>query len=100
LELQTEQVLYWDLADVDPDRPLLEQLSALKEDLLQVIASEAFIIDVGWYPEFSPDGSFGVVLIRDENWANPVAQRTCGSILELKRCLRETLRVASNFRQA
>lgn len=30
-----------------------------------------FIIDLGWYPEASPEGYYETVLIKDEDWDKP-----------------------------
>lgn len=40
-----------------------EQLESLKEDLLQVEFDE-YLVDVGWYPEYDPQGKFIVQLIK------------------------------------
>lgn len=43
----------------------------LKEDLLQIELNFTYLIDVGWYPEFSKDGTFKILLIKDYDWDNP-----------------------------
>lgn len=43
------------------------------EDLLQVKHIKYdILLDVGWYPEGDPTGSYGLELIKDHNWSNPL----------------------------
>jgi hypothetical protein len=42
----------------DERLPLAEQVSDLKEDLAQVEYPAGVLLDVGWYPELSLDGTF------------------------------------------
>jgi hypothetical protein len=44
-------------AAVAPRRDLL------REDLIQIEFGNGVVLDVGWYPEFSSDGAFGLVVI-------------------------------------
>ncbi|ENQ3106209.1 hypothetical protein ACEOWJ_002215 [Bacillus cereus] len=42
-------------------------------DLLQVKHQvDDIILDVGWYPEMDPKGSYKLQLVKDGNWQNPV----------------------------
>jgi hypothetical protein len=91
---QLGQVVYWDLDSVDPNKPLTDQLSELKEDLAQVIYPGALLIDIGWHPEFSKDGAFLVSVISNEDWANPVMQENCSTMEELIRTLDTAIALA------
>lgn len=65
---------------VDPTVPLAQQVDELTEDLLQVAYENDVVLDVGWYPEFSPDGHFRVVVVTDCNWEEPRFNRRCGNL--------------------
>jgi hypothetical protein len=43
------------------------------ENLLQIKNIRYnILLDVGWYPEGDPNGSYGVELIKDNDWQNPL----------------------------
>ena len=43
------------------------------EDLLQLRHPRlGLLLDVGWYPDSSPEGEFRAVLLRGEDWESPV----------------------------
>ena len=70
--------------DVDEKYSLITQIDSLKEDLIQIQYSNDFIIDVGWYPEFSLSGCFKVFLLQS---GKTVFCKRCRSIKSLKKCL-------------
>ncbi|KTT04036.1 hypothetical protein [Pseudomonas rhizoryzae] len=49
-----------------------QDLFALKEDMLQVAYENDFLLDVGWYPSFNPDGCFDIRVIKDFDWESPL----------------------------
>lgn len=63
----------------------------LKEDLLQASLPLEQIIDIGWYPEFSENGSFRISLISDQNWESPTHSESAKTWTELERALDHTL---------
>lgn len=56
------------LKNIDP----ANQIDLLKEDMLQVEYTDAFLLDVGWYPSFDITGSFQIRAIKDFDWDTPV----------------------------
>lgn len=89
-------VVVYDDFNVKPDLPLVEQTSLLKEDLFQVNFADKFLIDVGWYPSFSIDGCFRILIIKDFNWSHPLkAQKTC-DIRELKNIMETYVNYVKN----
>lgn len=47
--------------------------SEYSEDILNMVNEEENImLDIGWYPEFSRDGYYGLVLIEDNEWQRPL----------------------------
>lgn len=58
--------------DIDPKKPLFDQIWSLKEDMLMVEFPNGYMIDVGWYPSFEEDGKFIIRLIKDHDWENVV----------------------------
>ncbi|HYF75584.1 MAG TPA: Imm1 family immunity protein [Symbiobacteriaceae bacterium] len=61
----------YDSWNIDPSVPLAHQTENLTEDLLQVEYESCVILDVGWHPELSPDGQFGVKVVLDYDWMEP-----------------------------
>jgi len=68
---ETGKVTYWALDGLEASRPLEHQLDELKEDLAQVRFGARTVLDVGWYPEFSSNGKFVVLVVRDGAWDTP-----------------------------
>lgn len=43
------------------------------EDLLQMsYIRDNIILDIGWYPEADPQGEYGLELIKNLDWSNPL----------------------------
>jgi hypothetical protein len=58
------RVSFWDMDGVDLEADLPKQARwELKEDLAQVEYGDDIQLDVGWYPSFSEDGEFLVVVV-------------------------------------
>lgn len=68
------KVTYWALDPIDLDRSAKDQIQDLQEDLAQIIYGDEICIDIGWYPECSSDGTFGIHVIRDGNWDEPMLE--------------------------
>jgi hypothetical protein len=77
-------VVYWDLTNLDPAAPLDQQLDELKEDLAQVCFDQNTVLDIGWYPEFSKEGVFVIVVTCDGDWDSPIYRCECRSMAELR----------------
>lgn len=45
------------------------------------------LLDVGWYPEGDPIGSYGIELIKNEDWDNPLEDVRCTELKELSKQL-------------
>ena len=74
----------------DADIPPVDDLS---QDLLQLQSSvRGILIDVGWYPDWNPEGSYRLVCIRlcsnddewYEAWENPLRSFECRSFRKLR----------------
>lgn len=91
---QLGNVVYWDLERVTPDTPIEQQYEHLKEDLAQVEFGSAVLLDIGWYPEFSPTGRFVVSVVRDQEWEQPVFRVECKAIPSLCNAIRWAIDVA------
>ncbi len=82
LDFTPGRVTYNDLC-INLELPLVDQTNALKEDLFQVEYDKNYVLDIGWYPSFSPLGSFRILIVKDFDWENPVFERVCCTIDEL-----------------
>ncbi|HEX7446116.1 MAG TPA: hypothetical protein VF306_01150 [Pirellulales bacterium] len=84
-DLAGGNVAYYDF-HVDLQRPLGEQLDELKEDLIQAEYHDLdVVLDVGWYPSFSPDGRFVVQLVKAQDWRSPLLRLETNELA----CLRD-----------
>lgn len=87
-------VTYWALESVAADRPAIEQLDQLKEDLAQIAYPGGSLLDIGWYPEFSRDGAFVVAVVRNGDWDEPVFREECVNLEDLQRIVARAKQVA------
>lgn len=79
---------------IDFKKPYYKQLDNLTEDLLQVKYRESYILDIGWYPEFDKKGQFLILLIKSENWDNPVYKKYCRKKNDLISGIRKAIKIA------
>lgn len=93
-------VQFWDLDAIDERRPLAEQVAELKEDLAQVEYPSGVVLDVGWYPSFSADGSFVVCIALPDEWDQPLFQKNARTIVELKESLIEGIEIAQRAKSS
>lgn len=92
IQFESGKVVYDDMK-INPNKSLESQVDNLKEDLLQVNYDDKFIVDIGWFPSFSQDGHFRVVVIENFNWERPIFQKTCRTPVELKDCFEEAINI-------
>ena len=85
--------------DLSKDISLEEQIDNLKEDLLQVVYDNDYLIDLGWYPEFDEKGSFKISVVKDYQWDNPAFQKNFSTLDELERYLCECIEVIQMARK-
>jgi len=71
-------------------------LDNLTEDLLQVEYPGDFLLDIGWYPEYEPEGQFIIQLVKGENWDNPKYKKYCAKAEELSENIEEAINLANN----
>lgn len=78
---------YITLKDTDPKNLEANDdtwLFDFNQDLLQIShKTKNLLLDVGWYPEGDPTGSYGIELIKNEDWENPVEDIVCIELKEL-----------------
>lgn len=87
-------------ADFNIDESMLidNQTSLLKEDLLQVIYDDDYLIDVGWYPEFNIKGDFNVKVIKEFDWDNPLFEKKCKDIGVLYEYIQQSIEIVKKSR--
>jgi hypothetical protein len=64
-------------------RPTAAEVPHLTEDLLQAIAPDGRVLDVGWYPSGDEAGCFVVLLVADGRWDEPLARHEARTVSEL-----------------
>jgi hypothetical protein len=62
--------------------PLDPRRDLLREDLIQIEFGNGLVLDVGWYPEFSSDGTFRLVVV-DDDWDAPLRRSTSANLADL-----------------
>jgi hypothetical protein len=97
LNLKNTTILYNDLKDIKKDVPLNEQLNELKEDLLQIEINKNYLVDVGFYPAFSSQGSLKILLIKDSDWENPVLSEETKDLKKLPQLIQVAMDKANNI---
>ncbi|MBD5135691.1 MAG: hypothetical protein HDT39_06990 [Lachnospiraceae bacterium] len=70
-DLQSGKITYNEF-NIDFSVPYSEQVEELLEDLIQIEYKNGYLIDLGWYPEFNPQGKFIVQVIKNYDWENPI----------------------------
>jgi hypothetical protein len=79
-------VRYNELREIDPERvaPGDPAWAYLNQDLLQVEDRDGqMLIDVGWYPDNDPAGTFAIKVILEEDWQRPIATARTRSLGDL-----------------
>ncbi len=89
--------LTFDDFDIDPLVSFEKQELSYKEDIIQMNFGKSIIVDVGWYPEFEPDGFFSIEVILDENWDEPIYKKQCKSLEDMKKYLQEAINLADEM---
>ena len=84
--------LHWAL--VPTEDPLDAERDSLREDLIQVVLDSGVVLDVGWYPSFSINGRFRILVVRDEDWDTPALMKECRTLRELNQAFVESLALA------
>ncbi len=62
---------------------MLGYLTLIKTSCRFLIKLKICLLDVGWYPEGDPTGSYGIELIKNEDWENPLEDIMCTELKEL-----------------
>ncbi|MBJ7570802.1 hypothetical protein JG789_06245 [Bacillus halotolerans] len=82
---------YITLKDTDPETLEANDdawLFDFNQDLLQIShKTKKLLLDVGWYPEGDPTGSYGIELIKNEDWDNSLEEVRCTELKELSKQL-------------
>lgn len=84
--------------DLSEEISLVKQASNLKEDLIQVIYKNGYILDVGWYPEFNINGNFKTVIINNYDWDRPIFSKTCNNLSALNKQIIECIKIIKNIK--
>lgn len=87
----------FDSFDVDPNVSFENQEFAFREDLIQVTYPKDYLVDVGWYPEHTSDGSYTVEIIHNRDWENPVYITDTSDFYEMKKCLQNAIDLADSL---
>jgi hypothetical protein len=98
LNWQKGKVVLWDIDDLDLNKSIAAQIELLKEDLAQVEFENGVVLDLGWHPEFNPDGQFVLTLIKLKDRSNPSGEDWEIPVLQIK--FRDMAQFMVNVNQA
>lgn len=94
LNLDDNQILFWNFQSLDASRPPQAQSDGLREDLGQVVLGQGVFLDIGWYPRLDPNGCFVVQALREGEWEDPLARNTAKDWPGLASAVAKTMAVA------
>lgn len=80
------KTLYIDF-DIDENVSFEENHWSYKDDLFQISYEKNYTLDIGWYPDHNPKGSFKIVVIKDYDWDKPVLMKRCKKVKTLVKYL-------------
>lgn len=95
INLQAGKIIYNEF-HIDFKKPFSEQLDALMEDLVQIDYEDGYLIDLGWHPEYNPQGNFFVQVIKDYNWEKPIYKQQSSDGKQLKELLLKAIDIIKN----
>ncbi|WP_308640933.1 hypothetical protein [Paenibacillus nuruki] len=91
MDFRSGKIVFNDF-DLNSAVPLNEQIWSLKEDILQVEYSNEYILDVGWVHDFDAEkGCFKLVIIKQEDWLNPIFVWKTKSVRQLYNYMNEAV---------
>lgn len=74
----------WSGFELNETVSLEEQIWSLKLDILLVDYGDNYCLDFGWLPEFDIiEGAFRLMIVKDENFQNPIFIRRTKELSEL-----------------
>jgi hypothetical protein len=89
------RVEYWTLDRIGgDDAPADHRRWDLKEDLALVRFPGEVCLDIGWYPQGSPDGRFVMLVVRDEDWCTPLMRSEHATAKDLATALPDAIAFA------
>ncbi len=83
----------YDSFDIDPNVSFEQQIGSLREDLFQVSYDEKYIVDIGWFSDFDPQGNFIVQIIKNYDWEKPVYLKKTSDIEQLNEFVKECAKI-------
>lgn len=79
---------------MDIQKSILSQLDLFKEDLAVVSYENDVSLDLGYCPEFKPQGHFIVTVVKSQDWENPLLRLESHNAAKLVLDLNEGARIA------
>lgn len=92
IDLKDGILEYYDF-DIDFNLSFMDQKWSFKQDLIQIAYdnNDKYVIDVGWYKEFDPNGKFTIVVIKDYDWTKPIFKKKCKDLQNLKKNIQKAV---------
>jgi hypothetical protein len=91
------RVTTWNIDDLDLSKGIASQVDLLAEDLVQVRFGDHVILDLGWYPEFDPEGHFVLNVIKDEDWETPTTVLRFKNLAEFQKNMSHVIALADRL---
>lgn len=95
IDLQSGKITY-NQFNINFDVPYSRQVEELLEDLIQIEYENGYLIDLGWYPEYNPNGKFIVQVIKNYDWEKPIYKEQGRDKKQLKKILLKAINTLKN----
>lgn len=84
MDLPNATIVFDDISWLADDLNLKKDINFLKEDMLQIIFGDNYLLDVGWRPSFSKSGQFYLTVVKNSNWDEVLEEIATKSVPDLK----------------
>lgn len=83
--------------NVDLSKNAASQIPELRQDLLQITYGTRYVIDVGWYPMYKPEGFFLICVVEDSDWDEPLLKLKVTKFEKFISSLQEAINFLDKF---
>lgn len=85
--------------NIDLSKDPSSQIHELRQDLIQVVYGTRYVVDVGWYPMYKPEGFFLIYVVEDRDWDEPLLKLKVTKFDTFIQSLKEAIDFVDKFIQ-
>ena len=94
LDIGEGVVVFDDISHLPDAFEAARHIDCLREDMLQIRFGDDVLLDVGWYPSFRKHGHFLLMLVKNQDWEQPLESAKFTDVVTLKQRIAH---IASKF---